>query len=200
MIHGAIFNTIPGTIPAVRNNKIDHGIHEDGKAFLFFHGKTGFALVEEFIGLGAGRLYRRPARTVKYPVLDEAFINEPSHFPAQSVDFPYKIPFGKPAYSRIAGKSADTVGFLGNEQAGKAKPRNGKGSLYARMSSAYNYTIIIHILLYSRLSRSLSQNAIFDRIWDRLTQLTHVINFSLYLQDLCYDCFCKNEPLVRSVI
>jgi hypothetical protein len=76
--------------------------------------------------------------------LDEALVNEASHFPAKRVHFPHKVAFGKPAYRRIAGKRADTVGVLGYKQARKAKPRDGKGSLYARVSPAYNYTIIIH--------------------------------------------------------
>jgi aldehyde:ferredoxin oxidoreductase len=76
--------------------------------------------------------------------LDEASVNEASHFSAKRVHFPHKVAFGKSAYRRIAGKRANTVRVLGYEQAREAKPRNGEGSLDARVASAYNYTIVIH--------------------------------------------------------
>jgi hypothetical protein len=49
--------------------------------------------------------------------LDEAPVNEASHFSAKRIYFPHKIAFGKAAYGGIAGKRPDTVGVLGYEQA-----------------------------------------------------------------------------------
>jgi hypothetical protein len=96
-------------------DKIVHGIHIYGEARLSLNSKAGFTLVQELVGLGAGRLYSRTARAVKYPILDEASINEAPHFSAERVHFPYKIAFRKTAYGRVTRERADTIRVLGNE-------------------------------------------------------------------------------------
>jgi hypothetical protein len=75
-------------------------------------------------------------------------ISENSHLTAQGIDLANEIAFGEAANSWVARHFADGIGILGYEKGSGAKTREGEGSLYSGMASAYHDGIeIAHCIL-----------------------------------------------------
>ncbi len=119
-----------------REQQVVHGLLEEREIRLAFQAGADCLLVEDPVGLGAGRPDRGPLARIEDPELDARLVRCDGHRTAQRIHFLDQVALADATDGRVAGHLAQRFDVVREQQRGAAHPRGRKRGLGARMAAA----------------------------------------------------------------
>ena len=119
---------------AVQQQVVDR-LLEQRQVRLVFEARPDRLLVENAVGLRAGRADRRPLAGIEDAELDAGFVGGNGHGAAQRIHFLDQVPLADAADGRVAGHLAQRFDVVGEQQRGAAHPGGRQRGLGAGMAA-----------------------------------------------------------------
>ena len=106
------------------------------------------------VRLGTEGMDRGAFPPVQHPILDTGVICRQTHFPAQGVQFPHKMPLAGAADSRIAGHVPHGVQIDSKKNGVQSQPGGSQGRLDARVTGSDHRHITASCMVGAHASAS----------------------------------------------